>query len=440
MFRHATICLVLLAEPISAMAVTKQGDLLGHQLERVAAKVPRSSSLLSVLADRKLSLAKQMAQLEAKYNATNSATYTDALKAAKKRLAKQQKECEDCEKAENALDMAYDKSLAAHKYVEDVDADLLKITEAEIAHGKAVTKWETAKEVLEKYNVEDFTDAKNAALDAMRPWTWDCDAPEKYVSEIGTFSPHFTDGDKYIKFDEDGRQGKIDDLNAAAKQLRYLQGEVFDAKKFMDKMKDELDAAKAASTYCKETTPSEEMYCTPADAASAKSKSGEEDKKVEEAIKNKDEECAAIDQVEWGTEAPTEAPTAAPTVPKAIYKEMGCIKSGSNHRVSDVGTASNGFAATFTACAKKCKNAGYPYFGLECPMSSGTHCQCYTDGDEHPGRQGRDWLSAPVEPGACQMQGSNNHCANAKYLKYEGHTYLLGGAYWGSVYSVEEQA
>jgi hypothetical protein len=313
MFRQATICLVLLAEPISAMAVSKKGDSLTHQLERLDAKMPRSSSTLALVAERKALIAKQMAELDAKYNATNNATYTAALEEAKKRLKATQDECAACEKAENALDAAYDASLKAHTLVEDISDDVIKIETAENEYEAAVTEWKAATGELSTYKEEykspesDFMKAKAKLQGLLKPWgpREDC---EPKTSTIDGFDPLMHED---ITFDY---QGAIDKLNAEALKVRTkvkeLEGIVEEKKGVMDEMKDAWDDAKNESIEGKLCAPS---FCTPKDLEEAKSESAKEDEKVTEAIEKKGAACAAIDQEHWGTEAPTAAPTDSPT-------------------------------------------------------------------------------------------------------------------------------
>ena len=76
------------------------------------AQVPRTSTTLSLLAERRESIARQMTELQAqKYKAASNATYAAALAMAEKRLEESKKECDDCQAAEEKLQAAYDASL-----------------------------------------------------------------------------------------------------------------------------------------------------------------------------------------------------------------------------------------------------------------------------------------------------------------------------------------
>ena len=112
----------------------------------------------------------------------------------------------------------------------------------------------------------------------------------------------------------------------------------------------------------------------------------------------------------------------------ARYTYAGCKRGGAWSRPGgDVGTAAEGFAATFDACADICRTRGFAYFGLECPMAGGTHCQCQ-DGTDLGTMGSRDECS-----GAADLD--LRHCSNTASLTHEGVEYYLGGPDRGSVYS-----
>ena len=86
----------------------------------------------------------------------------------------------------------------------------------------------------------------------------------------------------------------------------------------------------------------------------------------------------------------------------------------------NVGTASQGFSATFVACNVR----GYTYFGLECPMATQTHCECGGSSTASNMGLGTD----------CTR--SIRHCNNQATLSHWGTVYKLGGHSRGSVYVV----
>lgn len=94
--------------------------------------------------------------------------------------------------------------------------------------------------------------------------------------------------------------------------------------------------------------------------------------------------------------------------PKTVgFKYAGCKEGGAWSRPGgDVGTAADGFAATFEACAELCGSRGFKYFGLECPMVGATHCQCQ-DGTN---------LGRIVADEDCHGAMNGAHCWNTSEL------------------------
>ncbi len=92
-----------------------------------------------------------------------------------------------------------------------------------------------------------------------------------------------------------------------------------------------------------------------------------------------------------------------------------------------MGTAADGFNATFEACAEICENHNFSHFGLECPMADRTHCQCQ-DGD-NLGNRIQDVLCS----GGLVHKAS---CDNTAVLVYNGNEYYLGANSRGSVYKI----
>ena len=90
----------------------------------------------------------------------------------------------------------------------------------------------------------------------------------------------------------------------------------------------------------------------------------------------------------------------------------------------NVGTAAQGFSATFVACNNICLVRGYTHFGLECPMATHTHCQCGGSSTASNAGLGTD----------CTR--SISHCNNQATLSHWGTVYKLGGHSRGSVYVV----
>jgi len=261
--------------------------------------------MLSFVAERKALIAKQMAELDAKYNKTNNNTYTTALKKAKERLKATKDACDKCERAENELDAAYDESLKAHKLVEDISDDVLKIEAAETAYEAAKTAWNAANTNLSNYKASvkasdsDFEEAKATLLGHLKKWT--CSPPE---STIGEFDP--LEHDYNITFDY---QEAIKALNQEAAEVRK---EVARLEGIVEQKKGDMDAKEGAWKGAKEESKAgklcEPSFCTQTDLDEAKSESAKEDAEVKVKIGEKDTACAAIDQEEWGTEAPTASP------------------------------------------------------------------------------------------------------------------------------------
>jgi hypothetical protein len=111
-----------------------------------------------------------------------------------------------------------------------------------------------------------------------------------------------------------------------------------------------------------------------------------------------------------------------------VFVQHGCAGGGQNdRRMPNVGTAADG-VDIFVTCHAACAAAGYAYFGLECPMATSTHCQCYTD--ERVANLG---LTAPSDASCAASRG---HCSNTATLTHDGKTYELGGAGRGSIYSL----
>jgi len=123
------------------------------------------------------------------------------------------------------------------------------------------------------------------------------------------------------------------------------------------------------------------------------------------------------------------------------FVQYGCCKNSegcnfwsTGSRVGDVGTASQGYAATFGACNDKCKAAGYvvgDFFGMECPMQGLTLCQCYRSSSLYS--VSSDFLTPHTE----DCSANQVHCNNSPYLEHDGTTYQLGGANVGSVYMIQ---
>lgn len=117
------------------------------------------------------------------------------------------------------------------------------------------------------------------------------------------------------------------------------------------------------------------------------------------------------------------------------YTQYGCTTSGYSNRPFNVQTATAGISI-FTKCGAECLKRGYPYFGLECPMSSSTHCQCYSL-DKLEGST--TWSTSANTPKNESCKHTKNHCSNTASLMYNGQEYQLGGSNVGSVYSSTDQ-
>ena len=110
------------------------------------------------------------------------------------------------------------------------------------------------------------------------------------------------------------------------------------------------------------------------------------------------------------------------------YIQHGCVASY-DERLDDVSTASDGISI-FTACKDACANLGYSYFGLECPQTASTYCNCHKDSSINT-----DGLTAPSTT-PCNSYGGL--CTNANSLSHRSNNYYLGGQGTSSVYSTTE--
>lgn len=342
-------------------------------------QAPRSNTLLSLLAERKSSIAKQMVELQG-YNADNKDTFTKEKAEAYKRLEKQKDECEKCEKAELKLQEAYDDSLEAHEHVENVDADVLAITTAKNAHVAALAAVEKAEKERDEYKTGGYLEAQKLAM-----------------SQVGALG--CGDGSKIAQYDPLTTPDPIsfdikpilDKLNEAAEELRNKQKVVDLATAIADKKKAEYEAALKASTHCH---PS---YCTPDDITKAKTASGRKDAAVEVAKATKDAECAAID-VDKAT--PTAAPTALP-VRKPEWV-LGPPKSSCNTACNKIGLdcTANSEAKMYEAgiSAATIRKSLGSAFGKLCP-----HGAWESTGDGAPMR----YNGRQCEPGS---KRSRNRC------------------------------
>jgi len=125
--------------------------------------------------------------------------------------------------------------------------------------------------------------------------------------------------------------------------------------------------------------------------------------------------CASAIQAAVGEVFLNDASLGAATYVGCVGPPSGWVRPYGNVAISAAGAES---------CQTKCRNGGYTYFGLECPMSSQVHCQCSNGG----GGTSRD-------ASYCRGQGNplvhpHGHCVGP----YEAGGYLFGDYVVSSVY------
>jgi hypothetical protein len=278
MMRSTALLFVIFAD-VSAVSL-KPDD-----AQAIQVNAPRSTSLLSLLATRRKDIEKQMLELQ-QYSAANKGKISGDRDANYARLQKMATECKDCETAELALQKGYNESLAAHEYVEKVDADVLKQTLAEGVYNGSVKDQLVAEANRDKYEAKVFKEAQKAAMKTISGVGCASD------SLIATYAPLSMPNN--ISYDV----GPIlADLNSKAKALRALQAIVVDKiaivvknnATFIQTQKDSIKLGLCPPSYCK-----------PIDATNARVTSGLKDAALVGAEKTKTAECAAIDQEKWG--------------------------------------------------------------------------------------------------------------------------------------------
>jgi hypothetical protein len=280
----STISILLFA--VSLGAVTLQPEILLETASAVAAvKFPTSRITLSLLAERKNSIAKKVKELQSKrtYGKTEQTApeHQDRIQGAMDAqildLQKQAAECAKCEKAEIKLQGAYNESLAAHKYVEAVAASVLAqqkayniYMNASADHSKAVQEKATT--------LSNFDAAKKLLLANLNA----------KVTKTDAFTPLTYPG--VLKLDPVYDE-LLKDVNDAAKLDRKAAAKEVFMKGVMDKKKGLSDQAIEDSKATKLCA----AECLPADVIAAEKVSGGKDLLVTNNQTLKTDACAAID-------------------------------------------------------------------------------------------------------------------------------------------------
>ena len=134
---------------------------------------------------------------------------------------------------------------------------------------------------------------------------------------------------------------------------------------------------------------------------------------------------------------PPSPPPSPPPPPSTLaYVQHGCSGPWQyDRRPRNVGTAADGLTI-FHTCRDACVAAGYPFFGLECPQATRTHCQCYTSSrvaNIGPSPSIAD-CTASLYTHGFYAPFTPPPCTNTAFLDYNGNRYYLGGANRGSIY------
>jgi hypothetical protein len=268
--------LLFLTASVQAMTLSPTGAFIDPTS---TVQAPLSTITLSLLAARKQSLANQISELQA-YGGKDSKTQIEGAKADQiKRLEKQAQECKDCESAETALQSAYNASLKAHTFVEDVTTSVLNQTAAESAYNTAFRNVGDALIVW-----KDATSAFNLAKAALakKVSAYGC----SQASDIELYNPLITS----TPLPMPAISMELAAVNAAADVVREKKG-IVDAKKLIQDAKkiawDDAIKASIATKLCNGA-------CKQTDVDAAHKDSGAKDLLVTQAQGLRDTECAAI--------------------------------------------------------------------------------------------------------------------------------------------------
>ena len=106
------------------------------------------------------------------------------------------------------------------------------------------------------------------------------------------------------------------------------------------------------------------------------------------------------------------------------YPYQGCVTGGA--WVRPYGDVPNSFEGA-GQCAKKCKEGGYRYWGLECPRST-IHCQCMA--------KGKLSLATKIDDQKCKEFNvkSGSHCSGPFTSASNGVEYFHGAGSISSAY------
>ena len=127
------------------------------------------------------------------------------------------------------------------------------------------------------------------------------------------------------------------------------------------------------------------------------------------------------------------------------YAFAGCIHYARGwYRVMAVGTAAGGYESVIEGCASECRRRGYNLFGLECPSTSGTYCQCRTSStvdSSNPSVAADSSLGTTTAWQYCAggvVLSRQYSCSATATLtsSVSGRTYYLGGSGMTAVYVI----
>lgn len=241
--------------------------------------MPHSTITLSLLAVRKENIARQITEL-AEYGGEKAKTAIEGAKAEQlKRLEKQAKECADCEAAETKLQAAYNASLTAHKFVEDVTDSVIKQKTAEAAYNTAFQNVAAALNVFKDAKTA-FATAKATLAEKVAAYGCGEESTVEQYEPLKTKAPL----SGLLILDE------VAAVNAAADAVREKKGIVDTLKGIQDTKKIEWDDAIKASIATKLCNGA----CKQPDVDAAEAASAAKDVLVTAALGVKDTECAAI--------------------------------------------------------------------------------------------------------------------------------------------------
>merc|ERR1740121_2922364 len=126
---------------------------------------------------------------------------------------------------------------------------------------------------------------------------------------------------------------------------------------------------------------------------------------------------------------PAPAPAPTPPPPPQKYEYVGCASGLAANWTRPGGDVPTTIAGV-QECRDQCIQAGYEFFGFECPHdNSEVHCQCGNHSDPE---------NTPLPDWDCSGKCVQNHCTGPFIVIGDIGMYYMGGASRGSVYKTGE--